>query len=84
MAFSMANVLSSLVESTVRTPRAVQLPDAEDLYKPTAMQRPSMHDMMPQQGTMPMSAADDGKSEEQREHDTLSRIRDALYRDQQS
>ena len=84
MAFSMSNVLNSLVEATTRSPRAIQLDDADDLYKHRPMQRPTMQDMMVNQPTAPVSAADSGKSGEQLEHDTLARIRDALYRDQQS
>ncbi len=84
MAFSMTNVLNSLVEATTRSPRAVQLSDAEDLYKHRPMQRPDIMDMMSNEHTMPVSAVDSSKSGEELEHDTLARIRDALYRDQQS
>lgn len=79
MAFSMTNVLNSLVEATTRKPHAVRLSDEEDLYKHRPMERPSMQDMMEQTPNAPVSAAATGKSSEELEHDTLARIRDALY-----
>ena len=84
MAFSMTNVLNSLVEATTRTPHAVRLSDEDDLYSHRPLERPSMADMMEQTPKVPVSAADQGKSGEQLEHDTLARIRDALYSDQQA
>lgn len=84
MAFSMTNVLNSLVEATTRSPRAVQLSDEDDLYRHQPMSRPAMTDMMANTPAPPVSAIDSSKSGEELEHDTLARIRDALYRDQQS
>ena len=84
MTFSMANVLSSIVEATTRTPHAVQLDDADDIYAHQPMTRPDILDMMAPAQFAPVRTEDAGKSGEQLEHDTLTRIRDALYRDQQA
>ena len=84
MAFSMTNVLNSIVEATTRTPHAVRLSEADDLYVHRPVPRPTMQDMMINQPARPVSAAEAGRSGQQLEHDTLSRIRDALYHDQQA
>lgn len=84
MAFSMTNVLNAIVDATTRTPHAVKLSDEEDLYAHRPMGRPDLMDMMGPEPVRPASAADTMKSGEELEHDTLARIRDALYRDQQA
>ncbi|MEL6640253.1 MAG: hypothetical protein AAFP98_02890 [Pseudomonadota bacterium] len=80
----MANVLSSIVEATTRTPHAVKLDDMDDLYVHRPMGRPDILDMMDAKPQSAVRPEDAGKSGEQIEHDTLTRIRDALYRDQQA
>lgn len=84
MAFSMTNVLNAIVESTTRTPHAVQLSELDDVYAHRPMGRPDIADMMDAKPTAPKRPEDAGKTGEQIEHDTLTRIRDALYRDQQA
>lgn len=85
MAFSMENVLNAVVEASTRKPHAVK-PVApagtEELYVHEPWKRPGLDEMMGT-GTRPDIRAARSKSDEQLEHDTLSRIRDALYREQQ-
>jgi len=73
--------LTSIMDATFRTPHAVSIHESDDLYrrKPTGMQNP-----MGFEQRRPTSAARDGRSGEQLEHETLLRIRDALYADRQS
>ena len=82
MAFSMTNVLNSLVEASTRKPHAVKVADVETDYVHQPMRRPDFQDMMDAEPARP--ARDLSKSSEQLEHDTLTRIRDALYREQQA
>lgn len=84
MTFSMTNVLNAIVDASTRKPHAVQLDDANDLYVHQPMARPDMLDIMDARPTAPIRPEDQGKTGEQLEHDTLTRIRDALYRDQQA
>ncbi len=84
MAFSMSNVLNSLVEASTRKPHAVKPMEMDDGYVHQPMQRPDIMDMMGTPSRPAVNPAESGKSGEQLEHDTLSRIRDALYREQQA
>ena len=84
MAFSMTNVLNSLVEASTRKPHAVKPMEAEPTYVHQPMGRPDMADMMGTSARATPNPRDAGKTGEQLEHDTLSRIRDALYREQQA
>ena len=83
MAFSVTSVLSSIVAATTRTPHAVKLPKDQDRFARRADAATNVPPMFHSKNTRPVSAAS-LKSSEALEHDTLTRIRDALYRDQQA
>jgi len=84
MAFSMTNVLNSLVEATTRSPKAIKLTEEHVAYEQPQYHRPGMDEMMAAQPRVTAGAAGSDRSSEEMEHDTLARIRDALYSSQQS
>lgn len=83
MAFSVTSVLNSIVAATTRTPHAVKLPAEQDRFARRPQDAAGLTTRVHAKPTAPLSAATQ-KSSEALEHDTLSRIRDALYRDQQA
>lgn len=84
MGFSVSSVIKSIVTATTRTPHAVKLSPDQDRFARRA--RPFAGNTAKSEPFLllhPLSAQTD-KSSETLEHDTLARIRDALYRDQQA
>lgn len=83
MAFSVSSVVRSIVSATTRKPHAVKLTADQDRFaqrnrSAQGFSRKSEPFLL----VNPISARS-GKSSEALEHDTLTRIRDALYHDQQ-
>lgn len=74
--------IASLVQASVRAPHAVSVNDNDVLYS----QQPQVdvYNMMPNERPQPVSVDRDRRSGEQLEHETLMRIRDALYADRQA
>lgn len=74
--------IASLKDATFRTPHAISVNESEMLY--SRKSPPDVYNMMSNEPARPASASRDGRSSEQLEHETLARIRDALYADRQA
>ena len=76
------NGVATVIDATIRQPHAISINESDDLYARKPVARAQMAHLMTPVQPCPKSAdCAQGKSQEQIEYDTLSRIRAAIYPD---